>query len=43
MKFRGTWMVESVEHATLDLGVRSSHPTVGAEVKTKLSLHTYCI
>ena len=28
---RGTWLTQSVEHATLDLGVVSSIPTLGME------------
>ena len=29
---RGTWLAQSVEHATLDLGVVSSSPALGAEI-----------
>ena len=28
----GTWLAHSVEHATLDLGVVSSSPTLGVEI-----------
>ena len=31
----GTWLVQSVELATLDLGVLSLSPTLGAEVTLK--------
>ena len=29
MHCRGTWLPQSLEHATLDLGVMSSSPTLG--------------
>jgi len=29
---RGTWLVQSVEHVTLDLAVLSSSPVLGAEI-----------
>lgn len=29
---RGTWLARSVEHTTLDLGVVSSSPALGAEI-----------
>ena len=29
---RGTWLAQSVEHVTLDLGVMSSSPTLGIEI-----------
>lgn len=29
---RGAWLAQSVEHETLDLGVVSSSPTLGAEM-----------
>ena len=29
---RGTWLAQSVEHATLDLGVVTSSPTLGVEI-----------
>ena len=31
-KFGGTWLAQSVEHMTLDFGVVSSSPTLGAEI-----------
>lgn len=30
--FRGTWLAQSVEHVTLDLGVVSLSPTLGVEM-----------
>ena len=29
---QGTWLAQSVEHATLDLGVVSASPTLGVEI-----------
>ena len=28
----GTWLAQSIEHVTLDLGVMSSSPTLGVEI-----------
>ena len=33
--FRGTWLAQSVEFVTLDLGVVSSSPTLGVEFTLK--------
>ena len=35
MCLRGTWLVQSVERATLDLGVVGSSPTWGVEITLK--------
>ena len=32
---QGAWLAKSVEHMTLDLGVVSSSPTLGAEVMNR--------
>ena len=31
-KNKGTWLAQSVKHATLDLGVVSSSPTLGVQI-----------
>ena len=33
--FRGTWLIQSVKHATLDLRVGSSSPMLGVEIALK--------
>ena len=35
---RGTWLAQSVEHATLDFSVVSSSPALGAEITFFFSL-----
>ena len=35
---RGSWLAQSEEHATLDLGVVSSSPTLGIDVTKKMNL-----
>ena len=31
-RFRGSWLVQSVEHVTLDLRLINSSPTMGVEI-----------
>lgn len=34
-RLRGAWLAQSVEHATLDLGVMSLSPTLGVDITKK--------
>lgn len=34
-RYRGAWVTQSVQHATLHLGVMSSNPTLGVEITLK--------
>jgi len=38
---RDAWLAQSVEHATLDLGVMSSSPTLGTELTLKKKEDTF--
>ena len=38
---RGTWLAQSVEHVTFDLGVVSSSPTLGGERTSNKPKHIF--
>ena len=40
-EYRGIWLAQSIEHATVDLGVMSSSPRLGVEITTKKKLLEY--